>query len=219
LHPEFGYFCPTPRLRRKLRMVFFSSIFAVVALMAGLEMLWDGAEPAAQSELALARVESVDSAVAGVPVTAETRPPEAAFAQGTEIEPIKASCPDKTADQLDGHCNSGKARKPRTLPGAAERPAMAEPRAHGDGSARDGPPQVAPALTVPSVSRASARPAESVASPAPGASATPAAKQSRKTARSPPSRRDQNANSSRRDPGVQQVGGGFARRGPGTLFW
>ena len=41
-HPEFGFFCPTPRLRRKLRIAFVSILFGAIGGAIGVLALGAG---------------------------------------------------------------------------------------------------------------------------------------------------------------------------------
>ena len=54
-HPEFGFFCPTPRLRRELRIAFVSILFGAIGGAAGVVALiasHRNADPAVASVVA-----------------------------------------------------------------------------------------------------------------------------------------------------------------------
>ena len=68
LHPEFGGFCPSSRLRRDLRIVVFSVLFGVTAGAAGMIRLTASHDPATPSA-----VEVVSSGITDKDVSKETR--------------------------------------------------------------------------------------------------------------------------------------------------
>ena len=120
VHPEFGFFCPTPRFRRVLRFALVGTVFAAI----GIAVL--GATHDSDSALGVARVDdganaeiSPQATVAPV-ATAEVRPSRT---EATATEAAKASCGQDA--NADGKCVTGKARKMRMVRVATERPVIA----------------------------------------------------------------------------------------------
>jgi hypothetical protein len=112
-HPEFGYFCPSPRLRRKL---WLALVVSAVGILAGAIVLKGGDSPD-------------DTASLGMPMDTTSSPPAPAPA----VEPrtaasspspasAKTACEGETWTYLDGKCTAGK-QKPRIA--AIEAPAIA----------------------------------------------------------------------------------------------
>jgi hypothetical protein len=128
VHPEFGLLCPTPRLRRRLRIVFACMILAWIG---GAVLRAVNAPPTANSSSAMTaadRDESVGKSpdagqapAAGLamrpspPAVAETGVVEGACEQGNSLH--------RTWAYLDGKCVAGKARKPRAI--RVDRPPLA----------------------------------------------------------------------------------------------
>jgi hypothetical protein len=120
VHPEFGYFCPTPRFRRRLRVLLSCMIvggigFAVLRagqdLTAAHSAASGNAAMMARAEIAPEAARTSDSAALGL------RP---ALNQG-----LKTSCEEDTWAYLDGKCVAGKERKPRMVRVPTNRPALA----------------------------------------------------------------------------------------------
>jgi hypothetical protein len=111
-HPEFGYLCPSPRMRKTLRM---SAIAALMGLAVG-----------AVTMLALDHRRSADQEP-GAPtlataITATTEPtdarptpasptPNTAVADGSSASRLAASCSDLAGSFLDAKCQGKKQRK------------------------------------------------------------------------------------------------------------
>jgi hypothetical protein len=201
VHPEFGLLCPTPRLRRRLRIVFACMILAWIG---GAVLRAVNAPPTANSSstvTAADRDESVgkspDAGQAPAaalamrpspPAVAETGVAEGACEQGSSLH--------RTWAYLEGKCVAGKARKPRAIRVETDRPPIAA-IAIGRIAA---PERVAePASSAPSVptgsqasppKSAAAASAEMTASTEPSARPAAASKKPRKTARSQQRRRE-----------------------------
>jgi hypothetical protein len=185
VHPEFGFFCPTPRFRRVLRVALVGVVFTAIGIA-----VW-GATHDSDSALGVARVDAGASPAIGqeatvVPVVAAEAKPSRTQAPATEA--AKASCAQDAS--ADGKCTMGK-RKMRMVRVATERPAIAN-LAIGRSSAPLASAEPAPGVGVPnsqgdlSPSRSAQADASAAAEPQRPA-ATP--KKSKKTAQS--RRRDQ----------------------------
>ena len=135
VHPEFGLLCPTPRLRRKLRLGVACLIFALIggAVLRASNMPPNANSSSANSSGAMTaahRDEGVaTSADAGrrPAATLATRPSLPAIA-GTG--PVKNDCAHDSAlhrawAYLDGKCDRGIARKPRAVRVETDRPPIA----------------------------------------------------------------------------------------------
>lgn len=119
VHPEFGFFCPTPRFRRVLRVALVGAVFAAIGIA-----VW-GATRDSDSTLGVARVDAGASPAIGpeatvVPIVAAEVQPNRTEATATEA--AKASCAQDA--NADGKCVMGK-RKMRMVRVATERPAIA----------------------------------------------------------------------------------------------
>jgi len=120
VHPEFGYFCPTPRVRRKMRVLVVCMLVGGV----GFVVLRSGHD--------LTSAHSAASGGAAMTARAELVP-EAARASGTAAlglrpalgQGLKTSCEDDTWAYLDGKCVAGKERKTRVVRVPTNRPAIA----------------------------------------------------------------------------------------------
>jgi hypothetical protein len=120
IHPEFGFCCPTPRLRRRLRVALACLVVAGVgaAVMAAA----DGPKlPAAVTRAHEASIPETTPAT-GLALFAAVVPrlPIVAGAQTTADKP---SCVGDT--RTEGNCVSVKLRKPRMVWVANDRPAIA----------------------------------------------------------------------------------------------
>jgi len=120
-HPEFGFFCPTPRLRRRLRLALAGLV--VVGLGFGIMAVGNGTKPdaaATGSETALiagtipGASRAPFSAVVGSRTTAT---------EGAQAVADKPSCVGDI--RSDANCFSVKPRKPRMVRVATDRPAIA----------------------------------------------------------------------------------------------
>jgi hypothetical protein len=126
VHPEFGYFCPTPRLRRRVRVVLACMVFGAI----GVAMLRaghdpdDSKSPNSSSALMMTRVDGGSGAEAG----SQAGPAPAAGALGLRpalSQGPKTACEQDTWAYLDGKCTAGKARKARVVRVPTNRPAIA----------------------------------------------------------------------------------------------
>src|SRR5215813_9206995 len=201
VHPEFGLLCPTPRLRRRPRIVFACMILAWIG---GAVLRAVNAPPTANSlstmtaaggeESAHTRPETGQAPAArlatrpSLPAVAETGAVENACEQGSSLH--------RTWAYLEGKCVAGKARKPRAIRVETDRPPIAA-IAIGRIAA---PERVAePASSAPSVptgsqanlpKSAAAAPAEMAASTESSSRPAAASKKPQKTARSHQRRRE-----------------------------
>jgi hypothetical protein len=136
-HPEFGYFCPSPGLRRKLRIAIACIVIGVVAGASGALVLKGAHDPDPGRALMILRTDeapaSADttpaaSAAMVAPSSERLRPSEGSgqprASEGTSQPPRasegsgQAACEqDAPASQtwayLDGKCVAGRARKGR----------------------------------------------------------------------------------------------------------
>ena len=105
-HPEFGYLCPGPQLRRMVRVALISTALGATVGAAGVLALMPRGEPSLmRAETALAAV-AADESVAAPAVTAGgeeiVQPPSAVGAK---------PCTAQTWPYLDSNCLSGFERK------------------------------------------------------------------------------------------------------------
>lgn len=211
VHPEFGLLCPTPRLRRKLRSVF---VCMILALVGGAVLRAVNAPPSANSSSAnssSANSSSTMTAAGGeesahtspdagqapaaslatrpsLPAVAETGAVENACEQGNSLH--------RTWAYLDGKCVAGKARKPRTVRAATDRPAIAAiaigrivaPEHAGEPASSAA--SVATGPQADALKSTPAAPAEVAAAAEPPPRPAGASKKLRKTARSQQRRRE-----------------------------
>src|SRR5437899_7047282 len=105
-HPEFGYFCPTPGFRHKLRVALLLMVIGGLAGIGGALVLKAVHPPATDTALMLARVDQAQSGGDAVPAAdhAEAtttgqrpRPPEGSKAACEHNTPV-----DQTWAYLDG---------------------------------------------------------------------------------------------------------------------
>jgi hypothetical protein len=120
IHPEFGFFCPTPRFRRRLRVALACLVVAGVG--AAMMATADGPKLAAA-------VTRADEASIAETIPATSLAPFAAvvprlpIVAGGQTTADKPSCVGDT--QTEGNCVSVKLRKPRMVWVANDRPAIA----------------------------------------------------------------------------------------------
>jgi hypothetical protein len=114
IHPEFGFFCPTPRFRRRLRVALACLVVAGVG--AAMMATADGPKLAAA-------VTRADEASIAEKTPATSLAP---FATAVPRLPIGADKPSCLGDpRTEGNCVSVKLRKPRMVWVANHRPAIA----------------------------------------------------------------------------------------------
>jgi hypothetical protein len=121
VHPEFGFLCPTPRFRRRLRLALAGLV--VAGLGAGVMAATDGSKPdAAATRVDAASlagtIPAASSAASSAAVGSRT-----AVVEGTQTATDKTSCVGDT--QSEANCFSVKPRKPRMVRVATDRPAIA----------------------------------------------------------------------------------------------
>jgi hypothetical protein len=123
VHPEFGYFCPTPRFRRTLRVALACMVVGAV----GVAMLRAGPDfsvahsPAPGSAAMMARADSGASAET-VPEAGHASEAGALGLRPALSQGLK-TCEEDTWAYLDGKCVAGK--KPRVVRVPTNRPAIA----------------------------------------------------------------------------------------------
>ncbi len=179
-HPEFGYFSPSPNLRRKL---WLATVTGLLVGAGGLGMFMTrGNLPKA---FALAQIEGLGTEPSSTtPRTEPAAPLKPAVAkQLSEVESGRAPCQDRKSTDSNGNCDSPTVRKP--IRALNERPAIAAVSiGHTDGApaataseapaAINTPPVVsappvvnAPPVESPALAAAAEKPpAERAASPA-----------------------------------------------------
>lgn len=123
VHPEFGIFCPTPRLRRRLRVLFACAAVAAIGL--AVMATADSHDPDGALVVATvdehAGAEAIQSQTfAPVVIGTARRNAEKAL---TDAD--KPSCVGDTSVQVDGKCAVSKPRKPRMVRVPIYRPAIA----------------------------------------------------------------------------------------------
>lgn len=123
VHPEFGILCPTPRLRRGLRVLLACAAVAAI----GLTVMATADSPDPDDALAVAAVHEDAGAQANptasfAPVLIGT-PRRSAENALTDAD--KPSCVGDTSVNVDGKCVVSKPRKPRMVRVPTYRPAIA----------------------------------------------------------------------------------------------
>jgi hypothetical protein len=125
VHPEFGYFCPTPRLRRKLGVALGCMIvgaIGVAVLRAGPDFS-SALAPASGSAAMMARVEG--GSFAEIARKAGQAPQAAALGLRPALNQSPKVCEENTWAYLDGKCGAGNERKPRMVRVPTNRPPIA----------------------------------------------------------------------------------------------
>jgi hypothetical protein len=186
-HPEFGYFCLGPRLRRKLRFLTAIGILGLLAAGSASGIFSRSQEAPAGDAYALAPPEELVSP-GGTITTMRGAFGRSAPESGSifsvqptaKVEPGKSACQDRqenTWRYLDGQCGLDKPRKMRNVHVMTERPpiaavAIGHSRSAPRGtSAADSP--AAAVVGVPAI--IAARPSVTAAPPAPAAAPAVAA--------------------------------------------
>jgi hypothetical protein len=210
-HPEFGLLCPTPRLRRKLRV---GSACLIFALIAGAVLRASNIPPSADSWSADSWSADPSSAITtahrdeGAAASADagqlpaaTLAPRPSLPAIAETGPIKNDCAQgsalrRTWAYLDGKCDGAKARKPRMVRVETDRPPIAAIAIGRIATPERVPEPVSAALSVstgpdanPPKSAAAAS-AEMAATTEPPSRLAAASKKPQKTARSHQRRRE-----------------------------
>jgi hypothetical protein len=120
IHPEFGFFCPTPRFRRRLRVALACLVVAGVG--AAVMATADGPKLAAAVTRAdEASIAETTPATSLAPFAAAV--PRLPIVAGAQTTAGKPSCVGDT--RTEGNCVSVKLRKPRMVWVANDRPAIA----------------------------------------------------------------------------------------------
>jgi hypothetical protein len=188
IHPEFGFFCPTPRFRRRLRVALACLVVAGVG--AAMMATADGPKLAAVVTRAdEASIADTTPATSLAPFAAVV--PRLPIGAGAQTAADKPSCVGDT--QTEGNCVSVKLRKPRMVWVANDRPAIA---AVALGRTAPTTGSIDPALLAARASSQGdpARPGEATVARSTepqNAVATPKNKKAQKSARGQNHRRDQ----------------------------
>jgi hypothetical protein len=191
IHPEFGFFCPTPRLRRRLRVALACLVVAGV----GAAMM-----TAADRPKFAAPVTRADEASIAETTPATGLAPFAAVVSrllivaGAQATADKLSCVGDT--RIKGNCVSVKLRKPRMVWVANDRPAIAAVALGRSAAPTTGSIDAAPLAAHTGSQGDPARPGEAAVAAASStepqnAVATPKNKKAQKSARGQNHRRDQ----------------------------
>ena len=120
IHPEFGFFCPAPRIRRRLRVA-----LACLAVAGAATVM--AAADRHELDAAATRIDEA-SIVETVPATKNLTPFAAVDPRLTVVEGVHTAAdrpPCFIPANLDGNCVSVRLRKPRTVRVATDRPAVA----------------------------------------------------------------------------------------------
>jgi hypothetical protein len=188
IHPEFGFFCPTPRFRRRLRVALACLVVAGVG--AAMMATADGPKLAAVVTRAdEASIAETSPATSLAPLAAVV--PRLPIVAGAQTTGEKPSCVGDT--RTEGNCVSVKLRKPRMVWVANDRPAIA---AVALGRTAPTTGSIDPALLAARASSQGdpARPGEATVARSTepqNAVATPKNKKAQKSARGQNHRRDQ----------------------------
>jgi hypothetical protein len=195
-HPEFGYFCVTPRLRRRLRIFLALGVLGLVAIGSVSGLFTPSQEPPAREAYASVAPGDVPggtiTTVRGVFGTSASDSGSIFSIQSpANVEQGKSSCQDRqenTWKYLEGQCGLDKPRKMRKVHVATERPPIAAVAiGHSRTSSRTPPAAQSPAAApvgVPAI--LAARPSVTVDAPAPAVAAFPAAAPPQAVASAPP---------------------------------
>jgi hypothetical protein len=163
-HPEFGYFCLSRRLRRRVLIA-----LAVIGFgaFAGSQVLRSGHETADAGAAAIAPVRAAAADDEAIPAV---KPATRAAETSAQLETTESGCEGKTWTYLDGRCSASR-RKPHGVRGAVDVPPIA-----AIPLGRSGPPASAsPATPKPErLADASATNQTSSRDAAPGGAAPPA---------------------------------------------
>jgi hypothetical protein len=131
LHPEFGYFCPSSRVRRMFWAALALAVFGLIAGAGSIRPLI-GHDPDGDDQLMPVQAKPAADAEPVMRSEAATRlylrPQRAGASAGradaAKLDAAKA-CEEMTWAYLDGKCVAGKTRKPRIVRVPTHRPAIA----------------------------------------------------------------------------------------------
>jgi hypothetical protein len=179
IHPEFGFFCPTPRLRRRLRV----ACLVVAGVGAAVMTTTEGPKLATAVRVVAGVVSTMDAVVSRLLIVA-----------GAQATADKLSCVGDT--RIKGNCVSVKLRKPRMVWVANDRPAIAAVALGRSAAPTTGSIDAAPLAAHTGSQGDPARPGEAAVAAASStepqnAVATPKNKKAQKSARGQNHRRDQ----------------------------
>jgi hypothetical protein len=216
VHPEFGLLCPTPRFRRRLRLVLAGLV--VAGLGAGVMAATGGSKP----ETAANRV---DAAYLAGTVPAASIPPSSATAGSrttvVAAAPTAAEKPACVGDtRSEATCLAVKLRKPRMVRVATDRPAIAAVAIGRSSAPATGMIEAPLSGAGASGAMAKASEAEVAAASATGSEkSVTTAKKPKKTASRQNRRRDPYWYGAPSWREVEYQRGGYGRGGYGSNFW
>src|SRR5262245_57058003 len=184
VHPEFGYLCLAPPLRRALRRTLACVALGTIAA-AVLQSAHHLKSQRAGFERAMAAMQ-VDAASGGVRSSVERAPGTRGLERGATA--AKAPCGQAERSHLGGMCESDKAPKMRVVRVPAKRPAIAAGPIGRVGGPAITDARVAAAVETPEATAVQASPSVQAALPEPEPAARPPAT-ARKPRRSASNRR------------------------------
>jgi hypothetical protein len=111
IHPEFGYFCPSPDFRRRARLVLLTAGIGAIFGAAGVLALAPRADPAHGPEAALAAAALAAPAPEPSSLGSESAPPTTGTVATPTATASAKSCKEQTWPYLDDKCLSGKLRR------------------------------------------------------------------------------------------------------------
>ncbi len=106
VHPEFGYFCPSPGLRRVMQVAFAFTVFGLIAGANSVATLMADHDPDQDSILTAARLDAAEPAPEAAPalvVKAKARPREDAKADVVKTNVGKIDAVKIDAAKADDH--------------------------------------------------------------------------------------------------------------------
>ena len=216
VHPEFGLLCPTPRFRRRLRLVLAGLVVAGVG--AGVMAATGGSKP----ETAANRVDAAYLAgtvpAASIPPSSATAGSRTAVVAGAPTAAEKPACVGDTRSEAS--CLAVKLRKPRMVRVATDRPAIAAVAIGRSAAPATGMIEAALSGAGASGAMAKASEAEVAAASATGSEkSVTTAKKPKKTASRQNRRRDPYWYGAPSWREVEYQRGGYGRGGYGANFW
>ena len=216
VHPEFGLLCPTPRFRRRLRLVLAGLV--VAGLGAGVMAATGGSKP----ETAANRVNA--AYLAGTVPAASTPPSSATAGSRTAVVAAAPTAAEKPAcvgdTRSEATCLAVKLRKPRMVRVATDRPAIAAVAIGRSSAPATGMIEAPLSGAGASGAMAKASEAEVAAASATGSEkSVTTAKKPKKTASRQNRRRDPYWYGAPSWREVEYQRGGYGRGGYGSNFW
>jgi hypothetical protein len=223
VHPEFGFFCPSPGLRRWLRVAFAAAAVGGI----GLGVMATGRDGDGDIAAAVAAADASTPADISLPVIftpVAAVAPRSSAATGAQTVADKPSCLGDVAASGDGKCAGEKPRKPRMVR-VGNRPAIASIPLGRTAAPLLG----ANEASAPATGAASGRQADTskTAQATADATTTGSTEQAQKPAATS---KKKTAHNRRRDPNVRVAdwwsrsysygyGYGYSRGGYGRSFW